>query len=69
MSYSYLPTVFSVADLRGNARDTLPPLPPVKTLSISCSFWENLANCYFDAPWTVGAPTSGNTGSVAGFRG
>ena len=39
---------------------TRPPPPGVQILSISCSFWENLAKSYVGAlPWGVGAPSSG----------
>ena len=31
----------------------------VQTLSILCSFWENLAGSYVGAPRRIGAPTSG----------
>ena len=41
--------MLALADLRGGARDAP---PRVQILSISCSFWENLAKLY------VGAPTS-----------
>ena len=34
--------IIAVADLRGR--------PRVQILSISCSFWENLANSYLGAP-------------------
>ena len=39
----------SVADLRGGVRDARPPLC-VQILSISCSFWENLAKLRVHAP-------------------
>ena len=35
--------------------------PGVQILSISCSFWENLAKSYVGAPWRVGAPSSGKS--------
>ena len=37
--------------------------PGVQILSISCSFWENLAKSYVGVPslWRVGAPTSGES--------
>ena len=44
--------------------------PPVQILSISCSFWENLAKSYAGAPhpWRVGARTSGkSSGADPGF--
>ena len=44
-----------VADLRQGGREG------VKILSISCSFWENLAKSYVDAPPGVGAPSSGKS--------
>ena len=46
------PNQFAVADLRG-ARGTRAPRAQI--LSISCSFWENLAKSY------VGAPSSGKS--------
>ena len=49
----------SLADLRGGARGMR--APGVQILSISCSFWGNLAKSYVGAPpppWRVGAPTS-----------
>ena len=49
----------AVADLRG-AQGTRAPLG-VQILSISCSFWENLAKLYFGAPRGVGAPFSGKS--------
>ena len=39
----------AVADLRGGVRDARPPLC-VQILSISCSFWENLAKLRVHAP-------------------
>ena len=51
-----------VADLRG-ARGTRVPLG-VQILSISCSFWENLAKSYVGTPPGVGAPPRGNPGSA-----
>ena len=54
-----------VADLRG-ARGMRAPLG-VQILSISCSFWENLAKSYVVAPWGVGAPPRGNPGSATGI--
>ena len=51
----------TVADLRGGAGDARPPLG-AQILSISCSFWENLAKSYVGAPpWGVGAPSSGKS--------
>ena len=40
---------YTVADLRGGVRDARPPLC-VQILSISCSFWENLAKLRVHAP-------------------
>ena len=42
--------MLALADLRGGGREGR--APRVQILSISCSFWENLAKLY------VGAPTS-----------
>ena len=51
----------AVADLRG-ARMTRPAPLGVQILSISCSFWENLANSYVCVPpWAVRAPSSGKS--------
>ena len=41
--------ISAVADLRGGVRDARPPLC-VQILSISCSFWENLAKLRVHAP-------------------
>ena len=49
----------TVADLHSKILDA--PPPPVQILSISCSFWENLAKSYVGAPWRVGAPSSGKS--------
>ena len=50
----------AVADLRG-ARGTPPP-GGAQILSISCSFWENMAKSYVGAPPRgVGAPSSGKS--------
>ena len=40
----------------------------VQILSLSCSFWENLAKSYVGAPWRVGAPPPGNPGSATGDK-
>ena len=67
----------NILDLRGcawcvcsgrskGARGTRIP-PGVQILSISCSFWEHLANSYVGAPWGVGAPNRGNPGSATGM--
>ena len=51
----------TVADLHSKILDARPPLE-VQILSISCSFWENLAKSYVGAPpWRVGAPSSGKS--------
>ena len=51
----------SVTDL-GGARNAPPPLG-VQILSISCSFWENLAKWYVGAPpWELAPPPRGNPG-------
>ena len=39
----------TVADLRGGARDARTP-PGAQILSISCSFWGNMAKSYVGAP-------------------
>ena len=44
-----LPILYSVADLRG-ARPSPPSPVEAQILSISCSFWENLAKSYVGAP-------------------
>ena len=49
-----------MADLHSKILDAPPP-PGVQILSISCSFWENLAKSYVGAPWRVGAPSSGKS--------
>ena len=36
----------------------------IQILSISCSFWANLANLYVDAPRAVAPPPQGNPGSA-----
>ena len=41
--------------------------PGVQILSISCSFWENLAKSYVGAKWGVGTPPQGNPGSATLF--
>ena len=64
---SYVSCVYlAVADLRGGVRDARPPLC-VQILSISCSFWENLAKLRVHAPPLEGSrppPPWGNPGSV-----
>ena len=49
-----------MADLRGVREGPL----GVQILSISCSFWEILANSYVGAPWGVGYPPRRNPGST-----
>ena len=58
----------SVADLRGGVRDARPPLC-VQILSISCSFWENLAKLRVHAPPLEGSrpPPWGNPRSVTDY--
>ena len=52
-----------VADLKGGARDAHPP--GVQILSISYSFWENLAKLYVGAPpGELAPPPRGNPGSA-----
>ena len=54
-------TVFTVADLR-LARGTP---PGAQILSMSCSFWENLAKTYIGAPpGELAPPPRGNPGSA-----
>ena len=48
----------SVADLHSKILDTRPP--PVQILSISCSFWENLAKSYVGAPPPPPPPPPGS---------
>ena len=51
---------------KGGAGDTHPPLL-VQILSISCSFWENLAKSYVGAPpEELAPPPRGNPRSAAG---
>ena len=53
-------TVQAVVDLRGDTRDAHPL--GTQILSISCSFWENLAKLYVGTPPPprgVGAPSLG----------
>ena len=50
----------TVADLHSKILDVR-SLPGGPHLSISCSFWENLAKSYVSAPWRVGAPSSGKS--------
>ena len=55
-------SIISGADLRGARGTPAPPPPPwVQILSISCSFWGNLAHLCVGPPWRVGAPTSGKS--------
>ena len=46
----------------GGARDT--PRLGVQILSISCSFWENLAKSSVGAPGELAPPPRGNPGSA-----
>ena len=59
---NYSNVTFSVTSgtSKGGARDARPL--EVRILSISCSFWENLAKLYVGASRRVGAPTSGKSG-------
>ena len=50
----------AVVDLRGG-RGTCAAPQGAQILSISCSFWENLAKSYVGAPRGVGAPSSGKS--------
>ena len=49
----------TVVDLRGVQGMHAPV--GAQILSISCSFWENLAKSYVGAPWGVGTPSSGKS--------
>ena len=56
-----------MADLSGGGgvRDARPPPLGVQILSISCSFWENLAKlCVHAPPGGFTPPPGGNPGSV-----
>ena len=55
---SYLSTV---ADQHSKILDAS---PGVQILSISCSFWENLAKLYVGAPRGLAPPPRGNPGST-----
>ena len=59
----------AVVDLHSKILDARSPLG-VQILSISCSFWENLAKLYVGAPpGEVAPPPRGNPGSATGqFR-
>ena len=49
---------------KGGARDPRPPLG-AQILSISCSFWENVAESYVGAPpGELAPPPRGNPGSA-----
>ena len=57
-----------MADLRGRG-GRASPLLGFQILSISCSFWGNLAKSYVGAPlWGVGAPSSGKSWIRHWFR-
>ena len=59
----------SVADLHSKILDARPPPLGVQILSISCSFWENLAKSYVGAPSEELAPPPRiNPGSATGNR-
>ena len=53
------------AGSKGDARDACPP--GAQILSISCSFWENLAKTYVGAPGELAPPPRGNPGSATGM--
>ena len=56
---------YSVADLHSKFWTRIPP--GVQILSISCSFWENLAKSYVGGPpWELATPPRGNPGSATG---
>ena len=56
----------TVADLRVGREGRPPPLG-VQILSISCSFWENLAKSYVGAlPGELAPLPRGNSGSATG---
>ena len=54
---------------KGVARDAPPPPPGAQILSISCSFWENLAKSYVGAPppGELAPPPRGNPGSATAY--
>ena len=52
-----------MADLRGR-EGRVPPWGGSKILSISCSFWGNLAKSYVGAPPELAPPPRGNPGSA-----
>ena len=52
-----LMSFLSVADLGGREGRSF----PLQILSISCSFWENLAKSYVDAPLEGWRPTLGKS--------
>ena len=58
--------IFTVADLHSKILDARPPPGRgVQILSISCSFWENLAKSYVGAPpGELAPPPRGNPGSA-----
>ena len=58
--------MYPVADLHSKISDARPP-PGVQILSISYSFWENLAKSYVGAPpGELAPPPRGNPGSATG---
>ena len=62
-----LEATLSVADLHSKILDA-PPLPGVQILSISCSFWKNLAKSYVGAPpGELAPPPRGNHGSATDY--
>ena len=59
--------MYSVADLHSKILNARPPLG-AQILSISCSFWENLAKSYVGAPpGELAPPPRGNPGSATGI--
>ena len=61
-----LEATLSVADLHSKILDARPP--PVQILSISCSFWKNLAKSYLGAPpGELAPPPRGNHGSATDY--
>ena len=54
-----------MADLHSKILDAPPPPLGVQILSISCSFWENLAKLYVGSPpGELAPPPRGNPGSA-----
>ena len=59
--------IVTVADLHSKSLDVRSPLPRVQILSISCSFWGNLAKSYVGALLgELAPPPKGNPASATG---